>query len=452
MRGLSPSSCLIPICCVIALTLSACGDDGSSNPFVTTEGSATLTTTGNDDEAGDTLGTESGTTGPKLDMSAEESGAEGNPCAETTGGGGLAEIAFSNIWIANSPEGTVSRVDTVTGEHVGRYATGPNNASDPSRTTVNLQGDVAVLNRQGSVIKIAAEEDRCVDLNDDGIIQTSTNDTALGWGVDECIVWEVPLHPGARAAAWDSGSDPESEDCEGIPSLWVSALDAQNTIHVWRLAGTDGAEEGHATMPNWAGAQEWGGLYGGAVDKGRNFWAIGKDDPALFRTDFDTMEITRYDAPQGVGRLYGIAMDKDGNPYATAEFDNRLLRFNADSETWEDLATIQGTLRGLAVDGLGDAWVATNGNCGLTHYHLADGTVDTITLPECNIPVGVSIDVDGFVWVVDQWAGAPPFGRAHKLDPLDYTVEFTVMGFDTPYTYSDMTGAGLDLVSYPPVG
>lgn len=388
----------------------------------------------------------------KLDVAGDTSSPP--TCSEGSGGGGLEEIAFSNIWIANSPEGTVSRIDTVTGTEIGRYATGPTAATDPSRTTVNLIGDIATLNRGGggSVIKIAAERDRCVDRNGDGTIQTSQGaGDVLPWDQDECVVWSKPLHAGARAAAWDSGNDPAQEDCAGEPSLWVSAMDPGATVHIWRLAGDTGDEEATATIPNWEGSAEWGGLYGGAVDQGRNFWAIGKDNAALFRVDFETMDVTRWDAP-GVDRLYGIAMDKEGNPYVTAEFDNRLLRFDADSETWEDLASISGILRGLAVDGNGDAWVATNRTCGLARYHHADGSVDTISLPECNIPVGVSIDVDGFVWVVDQWAGAPPFGRAHKIEPSTYAIERTVMGLDTPYTYSDMTGAGLNLVSFPPQG
>ncbi len=448
---------------IAALVLSSgCVDDPTFGDFNTGSASATATagttnpsgpgtesadaSASGDSASGDADG------GPKLDVSGETSGPPN--CGEGGGGGGLEEVAFSNIWIANSPEGTVSRIDTVTGNEVGRYATGPNNATDPSRTTVNLVGDIAALNRGGggSVIKIIAEEDRCIDRNGDGVIQTSSGaGDVLAWDQDECVAWSVDLHAGARAAAWDSGNDPEQEDCAGEPSLWVSAMDAGSTVHIWRLAGDTGDEEGSATIPSWDGSAEWGGLYGGAVDRARNFWAIGKDNAALFRVDFETMDVSRWDAP-GVDRLYGIAMDRDGNPYVTAEFDNRLLRFDAESETWEDLATVNGILRGLAVDGNGDAWIATNQTCGRARYHHNDGSVDTINLPECNIPVGVSIDIDGFVWVVDQWAGAPPFGRAHKIDPSNYNVQLTVMGFDTPYTYSDMTGAGLNLVSFPPQG
>ncbi len=440
-----------------ALLGAGCVEQPGFGDFGTGSASETRGPGGTEGTAGTADGTAdgSGGSGPKLDVGSGET--EGPPgCGgEGGGGGGLEEVAFSNIWIANSPQGTVSRIDTRTGDEVARYATGPTAATDPSRTTVNLLGDIAALNRGsgGSVIKIVAEEDRCIDRNGNGTIETSHGaDDVLAWDADECVVWSRPLHAGARAAAWDSGSDPEAEDCAGEPSLWVSAMDASMTVHVLRLAGDTGDEEGSVTIPAWDGSAEWGGLYGGAVDKGRNFWAIGKDNAALFRVDFATMDVQRWEAP-GVRRLYGIAMDKDGNPYVTAEFDNRLLRFDVESESWEELATVSGTLRGLAVDRDGDAWIATNTNpCGLARYHHSDGSVDAIALPECNIPVGVSIDVDGFVWVVDQWAGAPPFGRAHKIDAQSYAIERTVMGLDTPYTYSDMTGAGLDLVSFPPQG
>ena len=63
---------------------------------------------------------------------------DGGPLAdegERFGDQQLAEV-LSSIWIANSAEGTVSRLDTVTGEEIGRYYSGPQEASgDPSRTS-----------------------------------------------------------------------------------------------------------------------------------------------------------------------------------------------------------------------------------------------------------------------------------------------------------------------------
>jgi hypothetical protein len=78
----------------------------------------------------------------------------------------------SFIWIANTGEGTLSKVHTVTAVEVARYITGPyGTANDPSRTSVNRHGDMVVTNRnpnltaRPSVTKFAANESDCVDRN-----------------------------------------------------------------------------------------------------------------------------------------------------------------------------------------------------------------------------------------------------------------------------------------------
>jgi hypothetical protein len=91
-------------------------------------------------------------------------------------------------------------------------------------------------------------------------------------------------------------------------------------------------------------------------------------------------------------------------------------------------------------------WGAGNDPCALVEF---DGNTDTlvddaIALPGCEDPVGVSIDVDGYVWVVDRGAEL-----AYKVDRSTHQVVETVEGLVGPYTYSDMTGAGLKLVLNP---
>lgn len=99
------------------------------------------------------------------------------------------------------------------------------------------------------------------------------------------------------------------------------------------------------------------------------------------------------------------------------------------------------TFRGMAIDRNGFAWAAANGPCGLVQYDIENDQIvnDAIALPGCGTPVGVSIDVDDYVWVVDQ---------TYKVDPETYETEL-VTGLISPYTYSDMTGAGLGLVVAP---
>ena len=69
-----------------------------------------------------------------------------------------------------------------------------------------------------------------------------------------------------------------------------------------------------------------------------------------------------------------------------------------------------------------------------------------VQIPGCSTPVGISIDAQGFVWVPDQGASV-----AFKVDPNSYQSS-TITGLVQPYTYSDMTGAGLGLVVNPPAG
>jgi len=76
------------------------------------------------------------------------------------------------IWVPNQ-EGTVSKVNTVTGKKIGRYwvATPPGTPAYPSRTTVDLQGNCWVGNRQrGTVVKIGLyEAGQYIDRNGNGL-------------------------------------------------------------------------------------------------------------------------------------------------------------------------------------------------------------------------------------------------------------------------------------------
>ena len=127
--------------------------------------------------------------------------------------------AFEFIWIAASNRGTVVKIDTATGTVLGEFWSAPQNrAKDPSRTTVDHNGNVWVGNRaetsgvggvaKGSVLQIGlAENGQCVDRNGNGVIDTSTglgdikpwpnaapspdNDGGVQTATDECILTYV---------------------------------------------------------------------------------------------------------------------------------------------------------------------------------------------------------------------------------------------------------------------
>ncbi len=373
------------------------------------------------------------------------------------GASGVSDLDFTYVWIANSTEGTVSKIDTRTSTEVARYFTSPmEGAGDPSRTAVNPAGDVAVTSRAGGVVKIAAAIDRCEDLDGNGEITTSTGpDDVRPWGTDECVRWYADLpgggstplnHQGPRPTAWDAGT-PE-DPCS---RLWVGWWhQGQNRGYFRRLAGADGALLDEVEVPDWdqSGTSKNWGPYGGAVDADGNLWVLGWQGP-LVRIDGVTLQVDRFDPPAGT-QPYGIALDGDGDPWMAGNAGN-VLHFDVATETFSSLlveGSVGGrTLRGLALDRDGSAWIAANEPCGLLRVDMASMTlVDEIDLPGCEVPVGVGVDIDGVVWLPDQIAEV-----AFRHDPSSGQTT-TVDGLVRPYTYSDMTGAGLDLVVNPPTG
>ncbi len=380
---------------------------------------------------------------PKFDVSPDPAD---DPCGP---GPMMTENDFSIIWIANTTEGTVSKIDTRGLDELGRFRTGPD-APDPSRTSVNLQGNVAVANRAGSVTMIARDQGDCVDANGNGTIDTASNGTAMAWGEDECVLWthEVGFsgssgnQGGPRAVAWDAHEEMEGECWVPAPRVWVGWRDQPNTVaKIRRLNGATGEVDDEVEIPDWNG--NWGhGTYGGAIDGHDNFWALGTAG-TLVRVDGETFEADRYD---GAGRVvYGFALDAEGTPWLGA-WDGHLLSFDRTTETFVDHGQVASRLRGVAIDTNGHAWIAANNACGLVRYDTVNDTLVSadITLPGCDNPVGVSIDVDGYAWVVDREAE-----HAYKVNPGTYeTTTFDDLVF--PYTYSDMTGAGLGLVVNPP--
>jgi hypothetical protein len=106
------------------------------------------------------------------------------------------------VWIANSGEHTVSKLDTRTMTEVGRYYTRPDQQGSPSRTSVSIDGKaVVVANRHGGLTKIWARKEYCADKNGNGKIDTSTGkNNVLAFDQDECIAWYTPSRRPRRSA------------------------------------------------------------------------------------------------------------------------------------------------------------------------------------------------------------------------------------------------------------
>lgn len=441
--------------CLLATIALACSDDGgrSQDDGIGSLGSLGTDTLGESDDATE-FGNESGWP----DMS----GGDGDPCD----GGGNTE--FSYIWIANSAQNSVSKIDTKTMIELGRYVISPGpNGQGPSRTSVNLDGDVAVVDRDGGVAKIFADPDRC-DPEQNGVpgLQTSAGaGDLLDWGADDCVAWFTPLPGDARPAAWTVG-EPLTDCFFAPPKLWVSAPapDDSGAAEVYLLDGNSGAIQAQVVIaPSDCNCPIFG-LYGGAVDDDNDLWSFPRDgDPhgtgPLIHVDYQSLTYQVIPQPPGA-HAYGISVDAQGRPWLAGEQSVSVYDPTTAQWTQVDLGILPGpefVLRGLQQDEEGDMWIAAmsgwNLPAGVSSGILrVDGqSLQTVQFVGNDVlvglvrPTGTSIDVDGGVWLVDSDGN-----QAFRYDP--FTNSAQVIGdLLVPYTYSDMTGHGLKNV-FPPQG
>jgi len=360
---------------------------------------------------------------------------------------------LSYIWIANSAEGTVSKLCTLDGVEVARYVSCPiaGGACDPSRTSVNLHGDMVVTNRDpasgpSSVTKIAGERDSCVDRGGDGLRTSTGPDDVLDWGDDDCVLWNTTLPNagstmaiGARATAWDGT---ENEETGEGGNVWIGALTNNG---VYKLDGNTGEVLVRGSVT--AGFMP----YGGAMDGIGNFWivagncTIGLCQIARVNTATPT-EISYFPVPCG----YGISVDAENRVWTSGKLTvggSCVNRFDPSQPEGSRSTTFRTSpitdfLRGLAVDRNGNVWVANTGG-DVLQVSQSDVTLLHRIPTGCSEVVGVAIDFADNVWAVSQGSN-----KAIKITPVwdpEPMVETFPVG-QGPYTYSDMTGYQLRTV------
>lgn len=412
------------------------------------------------------------------------------PSAEETGGGetgcidaGTSVVDFSYIWIANTTQGTVSKIDTQSATEVGRYLVDDydgasiSSCQGPSRTSVNLDGDVAVLDRGGGLTKIIADETLCPDVDGSGSIDTSTGSEYRAWLADECVEWHVDIpHSGSgcdgpRTVQWTA---PDAlGNCEyAAPRVWVAFCNADDDdVTVWLLDGDDGSLVQETAIPGYDCNTY--GPYGGVVDSSNNLYFVDRSSgQSLYEVEYDCVQAettdcwTEYAQPSGED-AYGITIDSEQRIWI-AGGGNSLYSFDTVTKTYESLqdevdaffadgppdSNTTNTLRGLVADEEGVLWIASiasgawsgGSNPGILRV---DPTIEPVelawygpdTLGGIEHAAGASIDVDGYVWLVDTQGD-----QAFKIDPVTPAEHEVVSGLQYPYTYSDMTGFALTQV------
>lgn len=332
------------------------------------------------------------------------------------------------IWVPNSSEGTISKINTTTGMELGRYRVGPGNA-DPSRTTVDLQGNCWVGNRGiGTVVKVGLSENgQCVDRNGNGKIDTSTNATPLAWGEDECVLFEVVMadnggtfQPG-KAVGYN-GTGPRGVAIDSNNNVWASTFNAHRLYYIDGKTGrildkVDTSAQSHNS-------------YGLVVDKSGKVWSSGHSGNHVLRYNPQDRSIKTIPTRHMV---YGMGIDKNNHLFAAGLNYNRVTRINTVTETVEiDGVSVAKSPRSIAVTDDGSVWV-TNYQYGSV-TRLTNDLQSPVVIQNRGELAGVSVDSNGKVWAIDY------YDRLIRINPATNAVEqeISIPGFH--YSYSDMTG------------
>jgi streptogramin lyase len=300
---------------------------------------------------------------------------------------GRSTFTLPFIWIANSDENTVSKLNTETGQEVGRYSVG----TDPSRTAVDLDGNVWVANRgSDNVHRIRlfdCEGQACVDP------PIATGDLPRGLAVD------------------------------ANNNIWVGHWNGRNVVKV-----------NPETLQVEAVVNVPSRVYGLAIDNEGNLWTSERGGGVVSRINTETAQLIQtYNIPFGVS-LYGIAVDGEGNVWLGNYDQNNILKFSPSTNQWWQYRDPNASLtRGIAVDGNGYVWVANSGSNNVSRFRATDGQyVGSYRVGSG--PIGIAVDNDGNIWAVNHGSN-----NTTKLDPNGQRLGTYAVGRG-PYTYSDMTG------------
>lgn len=424
------------------------------------------------------------------------------------------QVDVEFAWVGVDSAGYVSKIDTTTGKEVGRYcsALGPNAASvdnaieEPtygrtrgipnvceacgscnrgSRTAVDARGNVFLANRafssQGSITKIANLERDCVDINNNGVIETSGDyndngviDMNVGAGEaqeyyaenDECILWT------RKPAYYENGTYESKGDGYYLPR--ALAIDAEGDIWLGNFNSYGFFEVNSDTgkIKRWVGM----GVrpYGAVIDGRGILWA---PNSCCHQGQIQSFNTNDYRVPQDTGLwnsasstakweanqlhsvrtqpgnwnrgTYGIAIDQENRVWLGNHGKSwNVGRYEPQSNTWTKFGTDSMYTRGVTVDAAGTVWISAYPGSGqqgrIMGYDSNTGTrTKNIYMGNSGkAPLGIGIGSSGKIWTANC--------NTNNLTVLDPTTD--ALGFypndvaggtnlgGSLYTYSDFTG------------
>ena len=345
---------------------------------------------------------------------------------------------FPVLWVSNAGEDSVSKIDTRTNKEVARYKTsfdsglhGAYSGPAPSRTTVDTDGNVFVLNRHfdgrpAVLLKILASGG--IDRNGNGVIDTSSDVNNNGQIDPSEVIQMVDANGDGRIDPGDIMDERVAWAVEvGVPGGIGRAACIGTDGHVWVGLYSQQAfykvNSGTGAVMSGPHGVDWT-PYGCAVDRNGILYS------ATLGSGYGRLD-TNNPVDQrlvGIGGTYGIAIG-NGKVY----LGGNCAYYEVDAATEANVFRNGVCNSGLSVDINGDV---VAGYQFAAKYSKVDGSEiwQNSTNP-ASYAVGVVADGDGHVWQVDF-----SNNRVTKFDGATGAFLAEVPVGSQPYTYSDATG------------
>jgi hypothetical protein len=231
-------------------------------------------------------------------------------------------------------------------------------------------------------------------------------------------------------------------------NIWVGFWNTKNLLMLKNENGTVLAKWTLSARP-----------YGLAIDADQMIWISSRDPCVMLKVSPISGELKSWSPPSGCG--YGITVDPFGKVWQANWEAWKVNRFDPSTNSWSgsfDAPWARGVAASVERDASGKVVGSKIYVAGSTEWSSCApqgivSVIDAKTLKseaQINLgangrcPVGVAIDIDGYVWSVN-WGSS----NASKVDPKTKQPVGVYPVGANPYTYSDMTGYAAKSITAP---
>jgi streptogramin lyase len=339
------------------------------------------------------------------------------------------------VWVPNTGEGTLSRVDAATARETARYRVG---GEPPERVAVDHNGDAWVLSPgfegESRLTKVGGERARCLDRDGDGVRSSSAPDDVLEAGADECVLLDIPVGAAgdvARALAVDGRRAP---DRELGGDVWVGL---QRAGQLLELDGESGeivrSIETRGFAPFAAAFDPWGTL-----------WMIDRAGLLARVSIAGAGSVELIEAPLRCYELESLASDERGVLTLTGFACEDVIVYDPRRGLWDHVAT-PGVLdtRGVAVLGEHSWVVHSGGRISRVQRDPLDFDATFELASDDAVPIesiAVGADSLGQLWIASSMGGPSGNGVLSRFDPERERVTAQVPLGRLPRAHGDITG------------